>query len=381
MKIIKLDNTTDKKKLFEIIGVTNEGAKILEDKAEAHLIYLKDIKNPAAIILKQEALSVGADLAVHRDVILCKNEVSDAVLIATTKQLKLLSKKCLAQPFGLRQFANDLKEFLYDIPKEIKLMGVINANDDSFFSGSRFKGNSALSRIEKFISEGASIIDIGGVSSRPGSEAVSEEEELSRIKPIVDAISEAKLYEKAEFSLDSYSPLCCEYALSRGFSIINDITALENDEVAKVVSKYGATVVLMHKKGTPKDMQKSPSYENVLDEVDEFFQSRIQKAKSFGIEKIVLDVGIGFGKTLEHNLSLIKHHRHFLHFGYPLLVGASRKSVIDMISPSSVEDRLSGTLAIHLRAVQNGASILRVHDVKEHMQALRVSQKIDEVIL
>ena len=281
----------------------------------------------------------------------------------------------------MKKLATSLKDFLIKPDKIVQVMGVLNTNEDSFFHGSRFDGDAALKHINKMIEDGATIIDIGGVSSRPGSVGVDEEEELHRIQPIIDAIYEEKLYEKVDFSIDSYSPVCVEYALKRGFSIVNDITALENDEVAKIVASFDATVVLMHKLGSTEDMQKNPKYTNIILEVDEFFKNRIQKAKSFGIEKIILDVGIGFGKTLEHNLLLVKHHAHFTHFGYELLIGASRKSMIDMIGKSTVEERLSGTLAIHLKAVDEGASIVRVHDVKEHVQALRVQEALKMVVV
>lgn len=316
-----------------------------------------------------------------RDTVTCKDEFSDAVLIANDAQLKTLSKKELAQPFGLKKFAQDLKEFLPKRTEEVKVMGVLNINEDSFFQGSRFNGPEALLHVKQMIKDGASIIDLGGVSSRPGSVGVSEIEELNRIQPIIDMIYSEKLYEKVKFSIDSYSPLCVEYALKHGFSIVNDITALENDEVARLVASYNATVVLMHKLGSTKEMQKNPEYTNIILDVDEFFKERIKKAKSFGIEKIVLDVGIGFGKTLEHNLLLIKHHAHFLHFGYELLIGASRKSMIDMISKSEVQKRLPGTLVVHLKAVEEGASIVRVHDVKEHIQALKVQKSINEALI
>lgn len=260
--------------------------------------------------------------------------------------------------------------------KNITIMGVVNANEDSFFEGSRFEADAAIVYIKKIINDGAGIIDLGGVSSRPGSVGVSEELELERIKPIIDAISTERLYEMAQFSLDSYSPLCVEYALKRGFSIINDISSLENDAVAALVAQYDASVVLMHKQGDTRSMQENPHYENVVLEVDAFFKERIAKAKRFGINKIILDVGIGFGKTLEHNLLLLKHHAHFLHFGYPLLLAASRKSMINEIHPSSIQDRLPGTLAIHLWGVQEGVSILRVHDVDVHKQAIAVQQSI-----
>jgi dihydropteroate synthase len=381
MKLLKINTKANIQKLLEKIGVTKEGMKILESKAQLHFVYIKDLKTPAANILKQDALSIGADLAVSADTITCKEKFTDALLIASTRELKTLSKKELAQPFGLKEVAKGLGDFLYKEQKKPQLMGVLNANEDSFFQKSRFDATNALKKMNLMIEDGADIIDIGGVSSRPGSMGVSEEEELNRIKPIVDLIYEHKLFDKVTFSLDSYSALCLNYALDRGFSIVNDITALAHDEVAKVATKYDATVVLMHMKGTPLDMQSNPYYENVLEEVDSFFAQRIAKAKSFGINKIVLDVGIGFGKSLEHNLLLLNHHEHFLHFGYELLVGASRKSMIDKIVPCSVEERLPGTLAIHLKALENGASIIRAHDVKEHYQAMQVWEKINEATL
>ena len=205
--------------------------------------------------------------------------------------------------------------------------------------------------------------------------------EFIRIKPILDEIYRLKLFEKITFSLDSFSPKCIKYALDRGFKIINDITALENDTVALLAKEYGAKVVLMHKKGSTKDMQKNPFYHDVILEIDEFFSERIEKAKSFGVKDIILDVGIGFGKRLEDNLALIKHMKHFLHFGYELLIGASRKSMIDMIMnqkkiTTTPSDRLPGTLALHLEAIRNGASIIRCHDVKEHFQAISVFEKL-----
>ena len=382
MKTQLISNKSDKDKILNSIGVTKEGAKFLKDKMELRYVYIKDLKTPAALILKQDALSIGADLAVSKNTILNRDKTTDALLIATDKELKILSKKEKAQPFGLKEIANELKTYT-DMKeyKDVKVMGVINANDDSFYEGSRYKGDGAIRKIEEFIEDGASIIDIGAVSSQPGSQKVDEQEEFERLKGIVDSIYTNKLYEKAVFSLDSYSPISLKYAFDRGFKIANDITGLQNDEVAKVVSEYHATVVIMHMKGTPKDMQKDPNYENVILEIDEFFQNRIDKAKSFGIKDIVLDVGVGFGKKLQHNLALIKHLEHFKHFGYPILVGASRKSLIDMITPTPVQKRLPGTLALHLEAVKNGASIVRCHDVKEHTQAFKVQKALNEVVL
>lgn len=254
-----------------------------------------------------------------------------------------------------------------------KIMGVLNANEDSFYKKSRFNN---ITKIEELIGHGADIIDIGAVSSRPGSIGVSAQEELSRIKNIADDIYKNNLYEKATFSIDSYEPEVLKYVLDRGFKIVNDITGLRNDEVAKVTASYNASLVIMHMQNSPKDMQKSPVYNNVVIEIGDFFEKQISKANSFGINDIILDVGIGFGKDLKHNLSLLKNMDYFLKYGCEILIGASRKSMIDKIVPSSIEDRLPGTLAIHLDSIIRGASIVRCHDVKEHYQAIKVQEAI-----
>jgi dihydropteroate synthase len=381
LKVYRLNCDLNLAKLLQKIGVDKPGVEIMKKKKSEFLFYIKDISCGAANILKQDALSIGAELAVPMGVPNCQNKSFDAVLMCNKKQLEILCKKEMAQPFKLKELAKVLKEFI-DLPEfPLKIMGVINANDDSFFEGSRFQGGEAVKQIEKMIADGANIIDIGGVSSRPGSVYPGVEEELNRIKPIIDEIYHTKLYEKAVFSIDTFEAEVLEYALERGFKIANDITGLESDEYAKVSAKYGASVVIMHKKGTPENMQKNPFYENVVLEVDEFFKHRIEKAKSFGIKDIILDVGIGFGKRLEDNLALIKHMGHFLHFGYELLIGASRKSMIDMIMKkegvsTTPAERLPGTLILHTEAVRNGASIVRCHDVREHFQALKVYKEL-----
>ena len=381
MQVYKLNDDINLAKLMQKLNVDKPGIEIMKKKHSKHIFYIKDISCGAANILKQDALSIGAELAVPVGVPNCKRKIFDAILLCNQKQLEILAKKELSQPFKLKELAKKLKEFI-NLPKfPLKIMGVINANDDSFFEGSRFQGIEAIKQIEKMIEDGAKIIDIGGVSSRPGSEYVGRNEELKRVKPIIDEIYKNRLYEKAIFSIDTFDEVVLEYALDRGFKIANDITGLERDNYAKVAAKYSATVVIMHKKGDPKTMQINPFYENVILEVDEFFDKRIEKAKSFGIKDIILDVGIGFGKRLEDNLALIKHLEHFLHFGYELLIGASRKSMIDMIMKkenlsTTPAERLPGTLAIHIESVRNGASIVRCHDVKEHFQALRVFEEI-----
>ena len=378
MNIYKLGNISNKKAALKALGVESGGVSIMAKKMELLYFFIKDLKTPAVNILKQDALSIGAELAVPGGVILCEKPVYDCILIGTKKHMELLSRKELAQPFGLKTVAAELKKFLSIQNYPTQIMGVINANDDSFFSGSRFLADDAIKQIEKMIEDGADIIDIGAVSSRPGSTPVSTEAELERIHPICDAIKDKKLYEKATFSVDSYTLPVVEYALQSGFTLINDITGASDEDIIKLAVKQNAKLCIMHMQGTPKTMQKNPQYEDVMVEVSAFFEERIAKCETLGLsrENIILDVGIGFGKTLEHNLTLIKNLTHFTHFGCEVLIGASRKSMIDKIIATPTEERLPGTLAIHLKAVENGASIVRCHDVTEHQQALAVLEVI-----
>lgn len=380
MQLLKLSNSVDIKKHLTDLGVDSGGIKILSSKAKTHIIYISELHVGGANILKQDALSIGADLAVPRGTVVAKTPFVDCILIATSKQLQILSTKELAQPFGLKEVAKKLQDILKARkPSEVQIMGIINANSDSFFSQSRFMGARAVDAIEKMIEDGAHIIDIGGVSSAPNSPLVDKDEELRRVKPILDVIKQERLHEKVKFSIDSYEPQVISYALESGFKIVNDITGLANDEVCRLCASYDATAVIMHMQNSPQNMQENPKYENILSEIYSFFQSRIEKADAFGVKDIILDVGIGFGKTLEHNLMLIKHLEHFLTLQKPLLIGASRKSMIDKISPSLPEDRLAGTLALHLEAFKNGASIIRAHDVKEHIQALQIQKALGAI--
>jgi len=365
---------SDKQAALKALNVESGGVGIMAKKMELLYFFIKALKTPAANILKQDALSIGAELAVPSGVILCEQPTYDCILIGTRKHMELLARKELAQPFGLKTVAKELKKFLSIKDHPTKIMGVINANDDSFFEGSRFTALNAVERCQKMIDEGANIIDIGAVSSRPGAEVVDEAEELARIKPMCDVIKTQKLYEKATFSIDSYTPSVLEYALKSGFTLINDITGGSDERIIALAIAYDAKLCIMHMQGTPQTMQKDPSYEDVMVEVSTFFEERIEKCEAMGLscDNIILDVGLGFGKTLEHNLTLIKNMGHFKVFGCEVLVGASRKSMIDKITPTPTEERLPGTLAIHLKALENGASIVRCHDVKEHVQAINV---------
>jgi dihydropteroate synthase len=375
MNIYQIPTPKNKKQFLKTLKVHGGGVSIMAKKMELLTFYIKDLKTPAVNILKQDALSIGAELATPSGVILSEKEVYDCLLIGTRKHIEILSKKELAQPFGLKKLALELQQFLKVKEYPVKIMGIINANDDSFFSGSRFMASDAVTQIKEMIEEGADIIDIGAVSSRPNADNVAEEIELERIKPICDVIKDEKLYEQVSFSIDSYTPVVIEYALKSGFNFVNDITGASDDEVVKLAVKYDAKLCIMHMQGTPQTMQKNPIYEDVMVEVSEFFEERIAKCEALGMKRddIILDVGIGFGKTLEHNLTLLRNMKHFKKFGCEVLVGASMKSMIDKVIPTPTKERLAGTLAIHLKVVENGgATLVRCHDVKAHVQAFAV---------
>jgi len=366
---------------LERLDVEPQGVTIMAKKGELLLFAIKDMSVGAANILKQDALSLGADLAVPKGVVVCAKERVEGLLIGTRRQLERLARKELAQPFGLAKVGRELLDHLgQPPPPPPKIMGIINATTDSFYPQSRFLEEAAVEAMEQMVEDGADIIDLGGMSSRPGSKEIPEEEELARVRPIIDAIAKSDLGKRVELSIDTYRPKVAAYALERGFAILNDITALSNDETARIAAAHGAKVVLMHMQGRPETMQHNPTYRDVVDEVAQFFAQRIERAHAFGIQELILDPGIGFGKNLEDNLRLIRDLAHFRRFGYELLVGASRKSMIDRIHPAPVHKRLGGTLAIHLAAIERGASIIRCHDVFQHKQAILVHRAIRELI-
>ncbi len=252
----------------------------------------------------------------------------------------------------------------------VLIMGILNVTPDSFSDGGRFLSpDAAVERALAMEKEGADIIDVGGESSRPGADPVPVEEELRRVLPVLERLR-GKL--RIPISIDTTKAEVAEAALRAGASIVNDISALRFDPaMAPLVAEFGAGLVLMHMLGTPKTMQQAPHYEDVVTEVRDFLAERAQYAQSQGIprEAIAVDPGIGFGKTVEHNLELLRRLPELVELGFPVLVGPSRKSFIGAILGLGVEERLEGTLAACAVAVVRGADILRVHDVKEVRRA------------
>src|SRR3989344_8018832 len=255
--------------------------------------------------------------------------------------------------------------------KKTAIMGILNVTPDSFSDGNLFfDADSAVERAKEIAKEGADIIDIGAESSRPGSQAVSEEEELRRILPVVKSLVKEL---NISISIDTYKPKVADECLKLGAHMINDITGLTNSKMLKVISSHEVPAVIMHMQGTPKNMQKNPQYKNVVLDIKTFFKQRINQAKKYKINDLILDPGIGFGKTTEHNLQIIKHLKKFEDLNYPILIGTSRKSFIGNITGDAVNERLEGTIASITIAALNGADIVRVHDVKECRKALQVA--------
>ena len=257
----------------------------------------------------------------------------------------------------------------------MKVMGILNATDNSFFPGSRVGSvENAVNIAMKMIEDGADILDIGGESTRPGSDPVSEEQEINRVVPVIEGIR--KKNKDALISVDTYRAKTAEEAIKAGADIINDISAMTfDDNIADVAVKYNAPVILMHIKGTPKNMQKDPHYNDVIGEVKDFFKERIDYAISKGIkrEKLILDPGIGFGKNFDHNIELIKKIDSFYEFNMPILLAVSRKTFIGLaLGNIPVEERLEGTIAVSCFAAMKNVDMIRVHDVLENKKAIKM---------
>lgn len=258
----------------------------------------------------------------------------------------------------------------------MKLMGVVNVTPDSFSDGGLFADSeTAIEHGRQLLAEGADILDVGGESTAPGAEPVTVEEELARVEPVVAALAA----EGATVSIDTSKAAVAAAALDAGAGIVNDVTALRGDpEMSALCAERGPTVVLMHMLGTPRTMQDDPRYREVVADLREFFEARLAAATAAGIdrERVWLDPGIGFGKTSAHNAALLRRLGELAALGRPLVVGTSRKSFIGRVDGSPPEERLGGTIASSLLAAANGAAVLRVHDVAEMRQALRVADAV-----
>ena len=393
IQILASRSPEDLKEEMRRIGVSSYGIQEMLPKSIPLLIKLGSIDFRAANILKQEMLSLGGEAAIPRGALDGSQKETPVMLIGNQKIFSHLLAKLLLQPFGLKKIGAEVdlalkkysdREFTIGgnhlnlkLGKKICLMGILNLTPNSFYDGGKFNSlDRAIRRAEEMVAEGAGIIDVGGESTRPGVRPVPIKEELQRVIPVIKGLRKRI---KKPISIDTYKSEVARLALDSGATIVNDITALRGDkEMAKVLGQRGSPVILMHMQGRPQTMQKKPVYRLVVSEIITFLGNRIKKAVEAGINfnKIIIDPGIGFGKTVEHNLEIFRRLREFKVLGRPILVGPSRKSVIGKILNLPLEERLEGTAALVACSILNGAQIIRVHDVKEMVQVARMAEAI-----
>lgn len=402
IRSLSIKNRQEGLREFKKIGATPTGSKIMVEKIFPLSLKIRGISPVAANILKQEMLARAGDAVTSRNTLagaLDREEGiygTDVIIQGTVKSIKSLAEKIKEQPFGLKNLAGDLKRYLERLDKnkkiervkignknfnpvaDIIIMGILNVTPDSFYDGGYyFDKDKAYTRVESMVSEGADIIDVGGMSTRPGSLPVSAGEETERVIPVIEHIK--KNYDIL-ISIDTYRSEVARKAIEAGAHMINDISGLSMDKnMAEVIAESGVSIVIMHIKGTPENMQENPEYKNVIDEIYDFLEGRTGMAVDSGIEpeKIIIDPGIGFGKTLEHNLEIINKISEFKTLGYPVMIGASRKSFIGGILGLPAGERLEGSLAAAVYSVMNGVNVLRVHDVKETLRAVSVAKSIN----
>ena len=379
------------------IGAHPASLPIFAHKSEIVPYKLLGVRTPAANILKQEMLAAGGDAVVPTGCIVNADKYVNVVLLGTLKQYKIVLKKLeLMQYFGLKQVAAELQEAVaaalepaalrttladgrvltYD---KMCVMGILNITPDSFYEGSRVSALAdVVARAGQMLEQGAQVLDIGGESTRPGSDSVDGDEERRRVLPVIEALR--REYPEAVLSVDTYRADTAEAALAVGADIINDISAMEADaRMADVVVRTKAPIILMHMRGTPKNMQQNCQYQDVVQEVAVYLAQRAQllREQGVGADKIILDPGIGFAKDVEQNLRLMRDLHVLTSFGYPVLLAASRKSTIGaVLGGVPASERLEGTIATSLQAVQAGAQMVRVHDVLENVRAIRMLEAI-----
>ena len=378
------------KKMLSDMEVSTQGVENMAPKGFALPVRLTAVEIGAANIIKQEMLSVGADAAMSRGIVEGKRERTDMILLGTVDKIrKVIHKLDHYTTFGIpeirddlsRLLKNHLREYHYQLNcrgKELildhpKVMGILNVTPDSFSDGGEYPTpEMGVKRALELLEQGAVIVDIGGESTRPGALPVDEETEINRIIPVISGIREKN--HEVIISVDTYKSEVARRALAAGADLVNDISSLRFDrQMGELLSDFpDVPVILMHMKGTPRDMQQNPVYENVVDEILCFLEERINFCLQSGVkeERIIVDPGIGFGKGFAHNMEIFRRLSEFHSLGIPLMIGASRKSFINKIYPSNPEERLNGSLAISALAYQHKVSLVRVHDVKEHYQLI-----------
>ena len=388
-------NVTDEEygSLMKKIGVSAAGTAIMRDRFSIKTFMVSDISTPAANVVKQEVLSLGGEAAVPAHAVNCSEPKSCFVFSLRSDRISDFAARMKAQCWKLPQVADFVEKFCkanspwfsFSYPgidtTRPNIMGILNVTPDSFSDGGSWTTlEAALKHAETMLEEGADIIDVGGESTRPGSEAVEAETEKQRVIPVIKEIK--KQFPKAVISVDTVKSSVAEAAVNAGAEIINDVSGLTFDpEMAAVCAALQKPVVIGHIKGLPKDMQMNPHYDDLFAEMLGFFDKSREMllAKGFDEKLIMLDPGIGFGKTLEHNLEIIRHLEVFHAYVEPVMVGVSRKSMIGAITGrTDPKERLAGTVALDTIALEKGAAVIRVHDVKEAKDTLEIFNALKE---
>lgn len=389
-RIITINTIHDAKSILKQIGVSSQGVEVMAPKAVGRALLLHNVTTGAANILKQEALLVGADIAMSRGIVEGEKKSTNLLFMGgANKLLALITRMRHYTSLGLPEIRSNLNTFrdqllywsLQDKGRDFvpQIMGILNVTPDSFSDGKEnFTTAKAINHALQLIQEGANIIDVGGESTRPRSPRVPLAEELTRVIPVIRGIREKS---DIPLSIDTYKAEVARQALAAGANIINDVTALNGDaEMIKVLQEFpDSKICLMHMQGTPETMQDNPTYTNVTNEIIDFFIERIEFCQQHNIttNRIIIDPGIGFGKTVEHNLTLLKRLDELHILGCPVLLGASRKGFISKVFPSSPQARDAGTLATTALAFQKKIDIIRVHNVKDNAQFLQLLKAVE----
>ncbi|MGE5423507.1 MAG: dihydropteroate synthase [Ignavibacteriales bacterium] len=387
-RVVSINNRIEAELYLREIGADEMGIKIMIPKAVFRAIRIRGVSSRAANLIKQEMLAKGGEAALGRGAASAEGE-TDVLLMGTLRQYELLIDKLSMQPFGLKKIARSLNDTLIGLestgPKEIRLadgsnltigertlvMGILNVTPDSFSDGGNYyNSEAAIARAREMLEQGADIIDIGGVSTRPGAAPVDRREEMDRILPVLEALR--REFKGVPISIDTFDAEVARAALAEGASLINDVGGLKADsDMAGVISKNGCPVVVMHNR-------LGGGYGDLMAEVINDLEESLQIAEESGIEadQVIIDPGVGFGKTPEQNLVLLKTLSELKVLDRPILLGVSRKSFIGKILDIPPQDRIEGSVAAAIVGITNGASIIRVHDVLQTKHAVMVCDAI-----
>ncbi len=358
----ELKNIDTKKELANI-GFDKSYIEKASDKYCYKNIKIYSLSPAQANILKQTAISVGADCATHKEVITGKIENTNCILGGSISEIKKIGEKLKLQPFNLKRLGEELTKIPNSIDvKKTKIVGILNITDNSFSDGGLYNDlEKAKEHLMEMVNDGADIIDIGAESTKPYSTPVDDEEQLKKLLPIIDFAKD-----KITISIDTRSALVADECLKAGANIINDVSGFDyDDKMAKVISKYNVPVIIQHSKGTPENMQDNPNYDDVTEEIFLSLDKKIKYAKSIGIENIIIDPGIGFGKARKDNFEIIKRIDEFKRLDRPIMLGISRKSLLNM---ENLDNQMKDiyTVALNALIVNSNIDYIRVHNVKMH---------------